>query len=74
VVHTTGGSDRSPKIVADLAAQAEIDQVLALTDTDNVRSQAVAARPGMRDESLTSRWFGLTTRQYRKTVRPRARP
>ena len=56
------------------AAQAGIDQVLALTDPDNVRSQAVAARLGMRDEGLTSRWFGLTTRQYRKTIGPGAGP
>jgi RimJ/RimL family protein N-acetyltransferase len=56
------------------AVQAGIDQVLALTDPDNVRSQAVAARLGMRDEGLTSRWFGLTTRQYRKTIGPGGGP
>ena len=48
--------------------------MLALTDPDNIRSQAVAARLGMRDEGLTSRWFGLTTRQYRKTIGPGAGP
>jgi RimJ/RimL family protein N-acetyltransferase len=56
------------------AAQAGIDQVLALTEPDNIRSQAVAARLGMRDEGLTSRWFGLTTRQYRKAIGPGAGP
>jgi RimJ/RimL family protein N-acetyltransferase len=40
--------------------------VLALTDLDNVRSQAVAARLGMSDEGTTDRWFGLTARQFRK--------
>ncbi|GAA0726114.1 GNAT family N-acetyltransferase [Dactylosporangium roseum] len=39
--------------------------VLALTDPDNHASQAVARRLGMRDEGLTDRWFGLTTRQFR---------
>ncbi|WP_238017229.1 GNAT family N-acetyltransferase [Dactylosporangium sp. AC04546] len=39
--------------------------VLALTDPDNDRSQAVARRLGMRDEGLTDRWFGLTARQFR---------
>jgi RimJ/RimL family protein N-acetyltransferase len=50
------------------AARAGIDQVLALTDPDNVRSQAVAARLGMRDEGTTDRWFGLTSRQFRKSL------
>ena len=47
---------------------AGIGQVLALTDLDNVRSQAVAARLGMSDEGTTDRWFGLTARQFRKTL------
>jgi RimJ/RimL family protein N-acetyltransferase len=42
-----------------------VGPVLALTDLDNVRSQAVAARLGMRDEGNTERWFGLTMRQFR---------
>lgn len=50
------------------AANAGIEQVLALTDLDNAASQAVAARLGMRDEGITQRWFGLTTRQYRKAL------
>jgi len=49
------------------AATAGIGQVLALTDLDNAPSQAVAARLGMRDEGTTGRWFGLTSRQFRKT-------
>ena len=50
------------------AAEAGIDQVLALTDLDNGRSQAVADRLGMRDEGTTERWFGLTSRQFRKSI------
>ncbi len=54
--------------VLAMAAKAGIDQVLALTDLDNVPSQRVAARLGMLDEGVTDRWFGLTTRQYRKIL------
>jgi RimJ/RimL family protein N-acetyltransferase len=36
-----------------------------MTDPDNIRSQAVATRLGMRDEGLTQRWFALTMRQFR---------
>jgi RimJ/RimL family protein N-acetyltransferase len=50
------------------AATAGIGEVLALTDLDNVRSQAVAARLGMSDEGTTDRWFGLPSRQFRKTA------
>jgi len=50
------------------AAEAGIDQVLALTDLDNAPSQAVATRLGMRDEGTTDRWFGLTSRQFCKTI------
>ena len=50
------------------AAKAGMEQVLALTDLDNSASQAVAARLGMRDEGITQRWFGLTSRQFRKVI------
>ena len=50
------------------AAEAGIAEVVALTDEDNTASQAVARRLGMHDEGLTGRWFGLTTRQYRKIL------
>jgi RimJ/RimL family protein N-acetyltransferase len=69
-----GLATEAAEAVLAAAAQAGIDHVLALTEPDNIRSQAVAARLGMRDEGLTGRWFGLTTRQYRKTIRPDAGP
>jgi RimJ/RimL family protein N-acetyltransferase len=47
------------------AYDAEVGEVLALTDPDNGPSQAVAGRLGLADEGLTDRWFGLTTRQFR---------
>ncbi len=50
------------------AAKAGMEQFLALTDLDNIASQAVAARLGMGDEGITQRWFGLTTRQYRTVI------
>jgi RimJ/RimL family protein N-acetyltransferase len=50
------------------ATGAGIGQVLALTDLDNVRSQAVAARLGMRDEGTTDRWFGLTARKFSRNI------
>jgi RimJ/RimL family protein N-acetyltransferase len=56
------------KAILAAAAEAGIEQVLALTDPDNLRSQAVAARLSMRDEGITRRWFGLTSRQYRKVI------
>jgi RimJ/RimL family protein N-acetyltransferase len=46
------------------AEQAGLSRVLALTDPDNLASQAVAARLGMTDEGLTRRWFGMTAQQY----------
>jgi len=50
------------------ASETGITTVLALTDVHNVPSQAVAARLGMVDEGVTDRWFGLTTRQFRKSL------
>jgi RimJ/RimL family protein N-acetyltransferase len=63
-----GFATEAAEAVLAAAAGAGIGEVLALTDLDNVRSQAVAARLSMRDEGTTDRWFGLTTRQFRKTA------
>ena len=43
-------------------------RVLALTDEDNLASQAVAKRLGMTDEGRTDRWYGLTARQFAITL------
>jgi RimJ/RimL family protein N-acetyltransferase len=40
------------KAILAAAAEAGIEQVLALTDADNLRSQAVAARLSMRDRKI----------------------
>jgi RimJ/RimL family protein N-acetyltransferase len=64
-----GIATEAAQAILAVAAEAGIDQVLALTDLDNTASQAVAARLGMDDEGITQRWFGLTTRQYRKDIR-----
>jgi RimJ/RimL family protein N-acetyltransferase len=68
-----GFATETAEAVLAAAGAAGIGEVLALTDLDNVRSQAVAARLGMRNEGTTDRWFGLTTRQYRKTLTIRDR-
>lgn len=63
-----GLATEAARAVLDLAAKAGVRRVLALTDLDNVASQAVARRLGMMDEGTTDRWFGLTTRQYAATL------
>jgi RimJ/RimL family protein N-acetyltransferase len=65
-----GLATEAARALLALAAKAGIDEVLALTDLDNTASQRVAARLGMTGEGVTERWFGLTTRQYRKVIRP----
>jgi RimJ/RimL family protein N-acetyltransferase len=69
-----GLATEAAEAVLAAAARAGFEQVLALTDLDNVASQAVAARLGMRDEGVSERWFGLTMRQYRSTRPSRALP
>jgi len=68
-----GLATEAAEAVLAAAAAAGIGEVLALTDLDNVRSQAVAARLGMSDEGTTDRWFGLTARQFRKVTAVRDR-
>jgi RimJ/RimL family protein N-acetyltransferase len=46
------------------AADAGHRRVLAVTDDDNLASQAVTRRLGMTDDGLTDRWFGQTMRQF----------
>jgi RimJ/RimL family protein N-acetyltransferase len=68
-----GLATEAAEAVLAAAGAAGIGEVLALTDLDNVRSQAVAARLGMSDEGTTDRWFGLTARQFRKVIAVRDR-
>ena len=63
-----GFATQAAAAVLAVAAKAGIEQVLALTDLDNIRSQAVAARLGMQDDGITDRWFGLTSRQFHKVL------
>jgi RimJ/RimL family protein N-acetyltransferase len=64
-----GYATEAAQALLDRAADG-IDAVLALIDLDNEPSQRVARRLGMEDEGATSRWFGITTRQYRKALAP----
>lgn len=60
-----GLATESARALLAAAEDAGLDQILALTDPDNVPSQAVATRLGLHDDGLTDRWFGLTLRQFR---------
>jgi RimJ/RimL family protein N-acetyltransferase len=66
--HGRGLATEAARAVLAAAADAGIEQVLALTDLDNTASQAVATRLGMHDDGTTDRWFGLTLRQYRRAT------
>jgi RimJ/RimL family protein N-acetyltransferase len=61
-----GLATESARALLAAAEDAGLDQILALTDPDNVPSQAVATRLGLHDDGLTDRWFGLTLRQFRQ--------
>lgn len=43
---------------------AELDRVVAVTHPDNLPSQRVALRLGMRDEGLTDHYYDVTTRLF----------
>lgn len=59
-----GYATRAARALIAAARASGITRVLALTDLENTASAGVARRLGMRDESETNRWFGLTTRQF----------
>ncbi len=63
-----GYATEAAQAVLDRAARAGIGEVLALADLDNEPSQRVALRLGMVDDGVTGRWFGITTRQFRKAL------
>jgi RimJ/RimL family protein N-acetyltransferase len=56
-------TEAAEALLADLPPDAP-SRVLALTDLDNIPSQAVATRLGMVDQGQTDRWFGEVMRQY----------
>jgi RimJ/RimL family protein N-acetyltransferase len=66
-----GYATEAARAILAAGGEAGIDEVLALTDLDNVASQRVTARLGMQDEGVTERWFGLAMRQYRTVIGPR---
>jgi RimJ/RimL family protein N-acetyltransferase len=63
-----GLATEAARAVLALAADAGMNEVLALADLDNTPSRRVAERLGMTDEGETERWFGETMRQYRKVT------
>jgi RimJ/RimL family protein N-acetyltransferase len=65
-----GYATEAAQAVLDPAADAGIDQVLALTDLDNEASRRVALRLGMTDEGTTTAGSESRLRQYRKTLAP----
>lgn len=69
-----GFATEAAQALLQAAASSGIRTVIALTDLDNVRSQAVAVRLGMTDEGTTDRWYGLTTRQFGLDLPPTASP
>ena len=60
--------DHRGRGLATRAARQLLDRttgrIVALTDLDNIASQRVALRLGMRDEGETGRWYGITARIF----------
>ena len=60
---------RTPRLLLRHWEGSDLPAFYDLYSRDDVmRWLAVAARLGMSDEGTTDRWFGLTTRQFRKTL------
>ncbi len=60
---------RTQRLVLRHWEESDLQAFYDLYSRDDVmRSQAVADRLGMSDEGTTARWFGLTARQFRKTL------
>jgi RimJ/RimL family protein N-acetyltransferase len=54
------GADQVGPILANRPARQVLDSVLALVDSDNVRSRQVCRRLGMRHRGQTNQYYGLT--------------
>jgi RimJ/RimL family protein N-acetyltransferase len=67
-----GFATEAAQAMLALAGTAGIDQVIAITDLDNVASQRVAERLAMQDEGPTDRWLGSMMRQYRTVISSRS--
>jgi len=60
---------RTPRLLLRHWEESDLPAFYDLYSRDDVmRWLAVAARLGMSDEGTTDRWFGLTTRQFRKAL------
>jgi RimJ/RimL family protein N-acetyltransferase len=64
---TRVGQDQVGPALADRPARPVLDQVLAVVDPDNVRSQNVCRRLGMRHCGQTDQYYGLTLELFRLT-------
>jgi RimJ/RimL family protein N-acetyltransferase len=61
------GPDQVGPALASRPARPALDAVLALVDPDNVRSQQVCRRLGMRHRGETSQYYGLTLELFELT-------
>jgi RimJ/RimL family protein N-acetyltransferase len=56
--------------LASRSARPVLDSVLALVDPDNIRSQSVCLRLGMRHRGQTNRYYGVTLELFELTRAP----
>ena len=64
-VQGRGYATQAANAVIPRAWDQGLTEVLAVTDQDNLASQAVMRRLGMRDEGTSDRWYGQVLRVFR---------